>query len=162
MSAEFGRFGKVAGVQRSAGGVPKLPVEHARASLGGLEGDWQRNRRHHGGPDRALCLYSLELIEALMAEGHAIYPGAIGEKVTITGVDWRRVQPGMRMQIGAAEVEMTAFAMPCQSIAPAFTNGRIVRVSEKVYPGWSRLYSRVVREGETRVGDRVRLIQALI
>ena len=159
MSDERGTVGRVAGLQRSGGGVPKLPVAHAKAGVGGLEGDWQRDRRHHGGPDRALCLYSLELIDALAAEGHAIYPGAMGENVTISGIDWRLVQPGVRVGIGEAEVELTAFASPCQSIAPVFMDGRIVRVAEKVYPGWSRVYSRVIREGDIRVGDRVCLIE---
>ncbi|HSE06328.1 MAG TPA: hypothetical protein VLK35_19425 [Methylomirabilota bacterium] len=40
----------------SPGGVPKLPVSSARVTALGLEGDAQRDREHHGGPDRALCL----------------------------------------------------------------------------------------------------------
>ena len=53
----------------SDGGLPKLPVPEARITLDGVEGDRQRNRDVHGGISRAVCLYSLEVIEALQREG---------------------------------------------------------------------------------------------
>ena len=53
----------------SQGGVPKLPVLEAAVGELGLEGDAVANPDIHGGPERAVCLYSLELIEALVAEG---------------------------------------------------------------------------------------------
>ena len=40
--------------------------------------------------DKALCLYSFEVIEAWPADGHSIVPGAAGENVTVRGVDWTR------------------------------------------------------------------------
>ena len=49
----------------SDGGVPKRPVWEAKISERGWSGDRQRNLKFHGGPDRAVCLYSLELIERL-------------------------------------------------------------------------------------------------
>jgi MOSC domain-containing protein YiiM len=63
----------------SNGGVPKPAVQHARVTTEGVEGDRQRNLTVHGGPNRAVCLYAIELIEALRAEGHSIAPGATGE-----------------------------------------------------------------------------------
>jgi MOSC domain-containing protein YiiM len=59
----------------SDGGVPKLPVWEAKVGERGLDGDRQRNLKVHGGPDRAVCLYSLELIEQLQKEGHPIDSG---------------------------------------------------------------------------------------
>ena len=52
-------------LSRSRGGVPKLAVDEAIVTATGLEGDRQRDRRFHGGPERALCLYSDDLIEQL-------------------------------------------------------------------------------------------------
>ena len=152
-----GRVGRVAGLQRSAGGVPKLPVERVAVRVTGLEGDVQRNRKHHGGPDRALCIYSLDLIQALVAEGHPIHPGATGENVTVSGIDWRAVQPGVRLRIGAVEAEVTAFAVPCRTIRTAFLDEEMTRIGEKAHPGWSRVYARVLVEGEIGVGDQVEL-----
>ena len=155
MSLEF--EGRVTGLQRSNGGVPKLPVESAAVGVQGMEGDRQRNRRFHGGPDRALCLYSQERIDALVAEGHLLAPGVVGENVTIAGLPWEQVRPGRRLTLGEVEVEVTSFTAPCENIAPAFLDGRFVRISQKVHPGWSRVYVRVLREGALHVGDAVHL-----
>ncbi|HEX7766743.1 MAG TPA: MOSC domain-containing protein, partial [Nitrospira sp.] len=67
----------------SDGGVPKKPVLEARVSLQGVEGDRQRNLKVHGGPDRAVCLYSLDVIERLQQAGHSIEPGFSGENLTL-------------------------------------------------------------------------------
>ncbi|MFN7022189.1 MAG: MOSC domain-containing protein [Phycisphaerales bacterium] len=88
----------------SAGGVPKRPVPRARVTVAGIEGDDQNDKRHHGGPDRAVCLFSLEVIELLRAEGHPIRPGSTGENLTIHGLDWGTLVPGTRLAIGAQDV----------------------------------------------------------
>src|SRR3954471_16640534 len=95
--------GRVTGLQRSAGGVPKLPVERAMVRAGGMEGDKQANRRFHGGPDRALCLYAQERLDALAAAGHPVERGTLGENVTIAGLVWDEVRPGTRLRLGAVE-----------------------------------------------------------
>jgi MOSC domain-containing protein YiiM len=125
----------------------------------GMEGDRQAHRRFHGGPDRALCLYSQERLDALVAEGHPVERGTLGENVTIAGLPWERVRPGVRLRIGAVEAEVTGFAAPCQSIAYGFADGRSKRVGEKVNPGWSRVYVRILAEGEICVGDAVSLAE---
>ena len=56
--------GRVAQVNVSPGGVPKRPVERAELGALGLDGDGH-TFHGHGGPQRALCLWSLERIEAL-------------------------------------------------------------------------------------------------
>lgn len=145
----------VASINRSAGGVPKIGVPSARVTADGIEGDVQRDRRHHGGPDRAICLFSLERISALRAEGHPIGSGTTGENVTVAGLDWNRVTPGVRLALGAVELEITAFAAPCQTIVGSFADRRSARISQKVHPGWSRVYARVLTEGTLATGDEV-------
>ena len=149
--------GRVTSLQRSAGGVPKLPVERTMVRTGGMAGDRQRNRKHHGGPDRALCLYAQERLDALAADGHPVRPGVLGENVTVAGLPWERVQPGARLRLGGVEVEVTGYAAPCQKIAYGFADGSFTRVGEKVNPGWSRVYVRILSEGEIAVGDAVTL-----
>ena len=145
-------------VQVSDGGVPKLPVAQAGITKTGLEGDRQRNRRYHGGPSRAVCLFSLERIEALQAEGHPIVPGSTGENITVRGLDWNLVEPGVRIRVGEAELELTSFAEPCKTIRKSFVNSEIERMSQPAFPGWSRVYARVLREGLVRPGDPVEVI----
>jgi MOSC domain-containing protein YiiM len=121
----------------------------------GVEADRQEDRRFHGGPDRAVCLYSLELIEALQGEGHPIVPGSIGENLTLHGLDWTDVRPEARVEIGKVVLEVTRATSPCHKIAAAFSDGDFTRVSQKAHPGWSRFYARVLREGLVTAGDRV-------
>ena len=141
----------------SNGGVPKLARRSAAVRAGGVEGDRQRDLRYHGGPTRAVSLYSLELIQALQAEGHPVDVGCIGENFTLTGVPWDRMIPGARLQVGEVELELTAYAAPCNNLVPCFAGGKFVRVAQKAHPGWSRLYARVLREGSVQVGDPVSL-----
>lgn len=140
----------------SNGGVPKLARRSAAVRKGGVEGDRQRDLRYHGGPERAISLYSLELIRALQAEGNSIDVGCIGENFTLAGVPWDRMVPGATLQVGEVELELTAYAAPCNNLVPYFAGGKFVRVAQKVHPGWSRLYARVLREGTVQVGDGVR------
>jgi MOSC domain-containing protein YiiM len=142
----------------SDGGVPKHPVLQARITAAGVEGDRQRDRRHHGGPLRAVSLYSLDLIEALGREGHPIAPGTAGENLTIAGIDWRAMQPGAQVQVGEVQLVLTAFASPCRNIAGSFAGEAIERIGQKRHPGWSRVYARVIREGMLSVGVVVHLM----
>ena len=151
--------GTVHAINVSSGGVPKHPVLFARVSVTGVEGDRQRNTRLHGGPDRAVSLYSLELIEALRIEGHSIEPGSTGENLTIADLDWARVVPGVRLTVGEALVEITSYAHPCRNIDASFVEGQITRISVKVNPGWSRVYAHALREGLVRPGDAVELLR---
>jgi MOSC domain-containing protein YiiM len=150
--------GRIAQLSISAGGVPTRGVARAWVDVLGLEGDAHR-WEHHGGPERAVCLFSLEMIEALAAEGHAIEPGTIGENVTVEGIDWSLVMPGARLRLGDEVVlEVTRYTSPCYKIAPVFLDGACRRVSQKQNPGWSRVYTRVLVEGSLRAGDPVRLL----
>lgn len=152
--------GQVVQLSISPGGVPKKPIDVATVGEFGIEGDGHQDRRNHGGPERALCLWSIERIEALQAEGHPIFPGAAGENVTTRGIDWGRVVPGVRLRIGEVLCEITGYAAPCDNNADWFTDGKFVRMSQKLHPGWSRTYARVVEPGVIRPGEPVELIEA--
>jgi MOSC domain-containing protein YiiM len=140
----------------SDGGVPKRPVFEACVTVQGLAGDRQRNVKVHGGPDRAVCLYSLDVIERLQDEGHSIEPGFSGENLTLAGLDWELVQPGVRLTVGPeVELEVTSYTVPCSHNARWFYDGDYQRISQKKHPGWSRVYAKVLKEGVVRPGDQV-------
>ena len=92
--------GRIFQLNSSPGGVPKLALREAEVTELGLSGDEHKFPDIHGGPERALCLYSLERILELQQEGHPIFPGAVGENVTISGIDWNKVTPGQRLALG--------------------------------------------------------------
>ncbi len=154
-------LGRLFQINISDGGVPKLPIGRVSVHLTGAEGDRQRNLKHHGGPNRALCLYSLERIMALQREGHPIVAGATGENLTLTGLDWDRVHPGVRLAIGEMlEIEITAYTEPCRDIAHSFAEGAIKRMLQDRHPGWSRVYAKVLQPGEITVGDRILVLSS--
>jgi len=151
--------GTLASINISSGGVPKRRVTDAKVAPLGLQGDTQDDKVHHGGLDRAVCLFSLEKVRALQAEGHPIEAGSAGENFTVEGLRWESVVPGVRLRIGGSVVlEITSFTSPCKTIRHSFLDGRFVRISQKVHPGWSRVYARVIDEGDVSIGDPVEVI----
>lgn len=149
---------RLVSINCSPGGVPKLSVPEALVTASGLFGDSQRDRKYHGGQLRAVCLFSLDRIRVLQTEGHPIGIGTTGENLTIGNLDWDLVTPGTQLEVGDALLEVTDYTKPCRTIRESFIDQRFVRMSQKHYPGWSRVYARVIREALVKTGDPVTLI----
>ncbi len=137
------------------GGVPKYPVKKIRIGTYGIEGDKQNDLKYHGGPTRAVCIFSLEKITALQAEGNPISSGSTGENITIKGIDWDLLKMGLEIYIGEVCIKLTGVAPPCKTINKSFNDGRFNRISEKSNPGWSRWYASVIKKGVINSGDIV-------
>ena len=149
-----GVTGIVHQVSVSGGGVPKVPVDGGYVGKLGLVDD-HHTQSFHGGTDKALCLFSLEVIEIMAREGHSIVPGAAGENVTVRGVDWTRVSPGTRWLIGdEVQIEITHYTTPCKKNSRWFSGGDIARMAQQRHPGQSRVYARVLRDGPIEPGDQ--------
>jgi MOSC domain-containing protein YiiM len=138
-------------VNVSPGGMPKLPVASAFVSAEGVEGDRQRNLKYHGGPERAVCLYSEELYAWLREQGVKVTNGNVGENFTTRGLDLSRLSKGDRLRIGGCMIEITNVRVPCSQLKkwdvdlPELIVGR---------SGW---VARVVEEGSVRPGDPIEL-----
>jgi len=146
--------GTLHSLNASAGGVPKLPRPTARVDTEGLDTDSQAHPAFHGGPERALCLLGLDVIERLAAEGHPIAPGTTGENLTVAGVPWELVGPGGRFTFaGGVQLEVVSFASPCRTISASFSDGDVSRLSADLHPGQARVYARVLTAGALRQGE---------
>jgi len=139
------------------GGVPKHPVAFAYVDNLNVCGDKQNDKKHHGGVNRAICLFSYELIAQLKKEGHPIFSGSTGENITIQGLDWNLMKPGARFSLGEVEIEITGHTPPCKTISHSFKEGDFSRISQKKHPGWSRWYAKVLKEGRISKNDEVYL-----
>lgn len=140
----------------SKGGVPKLPVGSVYVAKNGLVGDKQKNKKLHGGPERAVCLFSMEIIELLQQEGHPVHPGSTGENITMRYSGYTSLTVGDRLQLGEdVMIEITSYTVPCKTIIQSFADGYFSRISQKIYPGNSRLYAKVIQEGWIQQGDRI-------
>jgi MOSC domain-containing protein YiiM len=147
--------GRLESINASRGGVPKHSMFEALITGAGIDGDRQRDRRFHGGPDRAIVLFSLDVIRALQREGHTIAAGATGENLTLSGLDWAALTPGRHLAIGEVRLAITKYTSPCEKIACSFARNDFTRISQKLHPGWSRLSARVLHGGLVTIGDAV-------
>lgn len=146
--------GSVVALHLGDGGVPKRAVRHAEIDHGGVVGDRQGTRRHHGAPWQALCLWSEEVIAAFAAGGHPIGPGYAGENATVAGLRWGDVRPGARLAIGTVLCEISSYAVPCRQNAGWFTDRNFDRIHHRHGPV-SRMYATVLEPGSIAVGDPV-------
>ncbi len=150
--------GSVASINISPGGVPKLPVDEVWVGKLGLAGDGHTEPvPDHGGPDKAVSIYSLESIARVAADGHQAFPGAYGENLTLSGIELGDLAAGDRLRIGdrGLTIEIVEHAQPCQTIGHWFVDRRIARISGKTNPADARWYARVLTEGPMRTGDAV-------
>lgn len=137
------------------GGIMKTPREGALAiTVQGVAGDKQRNKKYHGGPDQAVCLYAQEDYHWLHESGlSAPLPhGAFGENFTTRGIDWREVAIGQRFrgEQSGVTIEVSAFRIPCHNLKPLSDAlpGCITA------DGRTGAYARVIMAGETAAGER--------
>ena len=154
-------------VNVSGGGVPKHPVPAAHVYSSGLEGDAWNDKKHHGLPGQAVCLFSTELIEELRQEGFPLFPGALGENLTTRGLEYRQIRLGQIYQIGKeVKIRITKIRTPCRTIA-VYGEGILratydseVKGGNVNSPKWGRsgYYAEVIQEGTVRPGDPIILL----
>jgi MOSC domain-containing protein YiiM len=139
--------------ERSA--IDKQPAYGAvLVGPGGLEGDEQADRRHHGGRDKALHAYPLMHYDSWAAElperAERFVPGGFGENFVVDGVAEQDLCLGDRFQIGPVLVELSQSRQPCWKLNLRFDQPDMARrVQSTGRTGW---YFRVLRPGEIQAG----------
>jgi MOSC domain-containing protein YiiM len=118
-SVQVGRpsiLGVTAGGGDVLSAIVKAPVTAATLSLStiNLDGDDQADRTVHGGPDKAVYVYSADHLDGWSTElGRPIGPGWFGENLTVAGVAESDVRIGDRWRWGEALVEICQPRWPC-------------------------------------------------
>jgi MOSC domain-containing protein YiiM len=149
---------KVTGLHISSGGVPKAPVNTLSVTPDGCQGDDQDDKKHHGGKNKAICLFQQEILESLSSNGHPISPGSTGENILIEGIDIGSIEVGTCLKIGEIEIVVTQDAPPCKTIRNSFINGEFNKISHRKNPNFTRWYASVNVTGTITIGDLVELI----
>jgi MOSC domain-containing protein YiiM len=140
------------------GGVPKHAVESILVHSEGCVGDKQNDRKHHGGPLRAVCLLERRVMELLQSAGHPIHPGSTGENILLDGLEEGAITIGSTLAVGDVVLAITGDAPPCKTIQASFIDGSFKQLSNKQTLGQTRWYASVVEQGTVHVGDKVRLL----
>ncbi|WP_432055040.1 MOSC domain-containing protein [Streptomyces sp. bgisy022] len=148
-------------------GIDKRPVDGpVRVSApgpkgvggSGLAGDAVCETRHHGGDDQAVYAMAREDLDAWeRALGRTLPNGCFGENLTTEGIEVSGALIGERWAIGDEVVlEVTSGRIPCRTFQGHLgEKGWVKRFTERGAPG---AYLRVVRSGDVRAGDPVRVV----
>jgi MOSC domain-containing protein YiiM len=129
----------------------KHPVESARLLALGFEGDAQADLRHHGGPDKAVCVYPAEHYEYWKRLWRVDWsPGGFGENLTPDGLREEDVCIGDVLRVGSATAQVTQPRQPCSKLAARHRRPELIEAIQE--NGLSGYYLRVLEEGVVRVG----------
>ncbi len=136
-------------------GIFKEPVDRrVRAVRLGLEGDFQVDKRFHGGPEKAVFLYGAE---------HGAYwrktlgldaaPGYFGENLTTEGLVESDVAVGDTYRAGSVLFQVTTPRSPCYKLGLRVGSTRFLKTF--LESGRLGFYVRVVEEGDVGAGDPI-------
>ena len=97
--------------------------------------------------ERQVLLVDRETLDAM-----ELHPGILRENITTDGLNVNDLAPGQRLQIGEAQIEISAVCTPCDQM-------------EKIRAGlrkelWGRrgMLARILKSGVIRTGDRIEKI----
>src|SRR4051812_2474569 len=147
------------GPQSVPSGFVKHGVPQARVTANGLDGDAQADLAVHGGADKAVYGYA----QAHYPFWEAQFPrhagrftgGAMGENLTIGGLDETALCVGDVHVIGSAVLQVCQPRQPCFKLALFFNDSHMPKAM--VRSGRSGWYYRVLAPGTIRAGDILRL-----
>ena len=140
-------------------GIFKSPVRGAlRLGEHGLEGDGQADTEHHGGADKAVCVYAVEHLPYWEERlGLRLSPGAFGENFSAEGLVEGAVRIGDLFRVGTALVEVSQPRVPCFKLGARHGRGELVAWVKET--GFTGFYLRCLEPGEVRAGDEISLVQ---
>lgn len=142
-------------------GMFKEPVEQARVGVDGIVGDRQGDRRVHGGPEKAVHLFTQEAYDRISAErpdiAEQLRPGVFGENLSTRGLTEADACISDVFALGSARIQISQPRSPCWKIDNRLdTVNMVPLINDLGCPGW---YFRVLTEGDITVGDELELVE---
>lgn len=136
----------------------KQPVlDRLELTLEGFVGDHQADRKNHGGPDKAVCVFAKEHYDRFSRlVGSPLGAAAFGENLTTSGLLESEVCVGDVYTVGSATVQVSQPRQPCYKMG--------ARHGEPSLSDWVRdsrltgFYFRVLNPGGVQVGDEFNLV----
>ena len=125
----------------------------------GLAGDAQGDRKHHGGPDKALHHYAFEHYDhwrgAIGERAVLQRPGAFGENLSTRGMTEDDTAIGDVFRLGGAVIQVSQGRQPCWKLNARFDVADMASQVQKTgFTGW---YYRVIEQGFVTAGDELYL-----
>ncbi len=123
----------------------------------GFLDDTQSDRNHHGGEDKAVCVYSLKNYEYFRSKFDIDLPEcAFGENLSLEDLDDSHICLGDRFQLGEVVFEVSQPRQPCWKISSITGIKNLTALVVK--EAKSGFYFRVIKEGNITPSDELNLI----
>jgi MOSC domain-containing protein YiiM len=150
LTTATGREWETAIVKEPVAGTVALGKEN-------FTGDYQANRRYHGGPDKAVCGYCAEHYPEWRAfVGKEMPYGAFGENITVEGLTEDLLCIGDTLQAGEVLLQISQPRQPCVNVSKRWASPKLPRRMEET--GYTGFYCRVLQTGDMASGETLVVI----
>lgn len=123
-----------------------------------FEGDGQADLVHHGGVEKAVCVYPHEHYPFWEKElDRTLDWGAFGENLTTEGLTEQSVCIGDVYRMGEALVQVSQPRQPCYKLSVKYGQPELPLMVQET--GFTGFYFRVLEEGHVGAGDRLELVR---
>ncbi|MGG0216951.1 MOSC domain-containing protein [Bacillus mycoides] len=123
-----------------------------------LNGDGQADLVHHGGVDKAVCVYTGDHYPYWEKElNQELVYGAFGENITVSGMCEEDVCIGDTFHLGEAIVQVTQPRQPCFKLAKKYNIPKLPLYFQDT--GYTGFYFRVLKEGWILPVDTLKLLK---
>lgn len=138
--------------------ICKQTAKEAFLSVDGFQGDGIADTKHHGGPDRAVCIYPGEHYSYWKKEFSCMLPtSTFGENLTVDGMLEKDICIGDMFTVGDAVIQVTQGRVPCSTISKR--TGLPGLMKGMINTGFTGYLCRVVKEGIVRSNSPITLLQ---
>lgn len=138
--------------------ICKQSAEETFLSVDGFQGDGIADTKHHGGPDRAVCIYPGEHYAFWEKEFSCTLPtSTFGENLTVNGMLETDICIGDIFAVGDAVIQVAQGRVPCSTISKR--TGLPSLMKEMVNTGFTGFLCRVVKDGVVRSDSPITLLQ---
>lgn len=140
--------------------IRKTPKESAYLAKLGFEEDDQADKKHHGGVDKAVLMFSDESYAAINAHFQTQLTfdavASFGENIVASMLHESSVNVGNQYAIGDAIVEVSQPREPCWKLSENTNNNAMLKfILSSGLTGW---YCRVIQEGIIYENDAIKLV----
>ncbi|HFR4144940.1 TPA: MOSC domain-containing protein [Bacillus cereus] len=141
-------------------GINKKQVkEPVYLSFVKFNGDGQADVVHHGGVDKAVCVYTGDHYPYWEKElNQDLVYGAFGENITVSGMREEDVCIGDTFELGEAIVQVTQPRQPCFKLAKKYNIPKLPLYFQET--GYTGFYFRVLKEGWVSSVDTLKSLQS--
>lgn len=134
-------------------GICKVPVSGPLLLKRlGFEGDGVGDTKHHGGSDKAVCVYSTDHYPYWQEiVGMKLPVAAFGENLSVANLREDDICIGDIFELGTALVQVSQPRQPCKTLAARYGRDDMIRLV--VDSGYTGFYLRVLKEGQVEKGS---------